>query len=112
MLPICSCGSIKHALAWLISAWTACQTQNLKGLCQEPCERSAHVFPQVFAHNDVEHLEVVLRRAIAEGQPRIHRPWKKILIVVEGIYSMEGEMANLAGIVALKKKYKVRLCKV
>ena len=65
---------------------------------------------QVFAHNDVEHLEVVLRRAIAEGQPRIHRPWKKILIVVEGIYSMEGEMANLAGIVALKKKYKVRLC--
>ncbi len=65
---------------------------------------------QVFAHNDVEHLEAVLRRAIAEGQPRIHRPWKKILIVVEGIYSMEGEMANLAGIVALKKKYKARLC--
>lgn len=65
---------------------------------------------QVFAHNDVEHLEVVLRRAIAEGQPRIHRPWKKILIVVEGIYSMEGEMANLAGIVALKKKYKACLC--
>ena len=61
----------------------------------------------MFAHNDVEHLEAVLRRAIAEGQPRIHRPWKKILIVVEGIYSMEGEMANLAGIVALKKKYKV-----
>ena len=65
---------------------------------------------QVFAHNDVEHLEAVLRRAIAEGQPRIHRPWKKILIVVEGIYSMEGEMANLAGIVALKRKYKARLC--
>ena len=65
---------------------------------------------QVFAHNDVEHLEAVLRRAIAEGQPRIHRPWKKILIVVEGIYSMEGEMANLAGIVALKKKYKAGLC--
>ncbi len=61
----------------------------------------------MFAHNDVEHLESVLRRAIAEGQPRIHRPWKKILIVVEGIYSMEGEMANLAGIVALKKKYRV-----
>ncbi|CAK0781260.1 hypothetical protein CVIRNUC_005327 [Coccomyxa viridis] len=64
---------------------------------------------KVFAHNDVEHLESVLRRAIAEGQPRIHRPWKKILIVVEGIYSMEGEMANLAGIVALKKKYRAYL---
>ena len=65
---------------------------------------------QVFAHNDVEHLEAVLRKAISEGQPRIHRPWKKILIVVEGIYSMEGEMAHLAGIVALKKKYKASSC--
>jgi len=65
---------------------------------------------QVFAHNDMEHLELVLRKAISEGQPRINRPWKKILIVVEGIYSMEGEMANLAGIVALKKKYKASSC--
>jgi serine palmitoyltransferase len=40
---------------------------------------------------DPKSLESVLRRAIAEGQPRTHRPWKKILIVVEGIYSMEGE---------------------
>ncbi len=63
---------------------------------------------QVFAHNDVEHLELVLWRAIAEGQPRTRRPWKKILIVVEGVYSMEGESAKLAAIVAVKKKYKVR----
>lgn len=62
---------------------------------------------QVFAHNDVEHLESVLWRAIAEGQPRTRRPWKKILIVVEGVYSMEGESAKLAAIVAVKKKYKV-----
>jgi serine palmitoyltransferase len=62
---------------------------------------------QVFAHNDKDHLEALLRRSIAEGQPRSHRPWRKILIVVEGIYSMEGEQANLADIVALKKKYKV-----
>lgn len=64
----------------------------------------------MFAHNDVDHLEAVLRRAIVEGQPRTHRPWKKILIVVEGIYSMEGEQANLRAIVALKKKYRVRSC--
>ncbi len=63
--------------------------------------------PQVFAHNDVDHLESVLWKAIAEGQPRTRRPWKKILIVVEGVYSMEGEAAKLAAIVAVKKKYKV-----
>jgi serine palmitoyltransferase len=61
----------------------------------------------VFAHNDMENLEAILRSAIARGQPRTRRPWKKILIIVEGIYSMEGEMPVLAEIVELKKKYKV-----
>jgi serine palmitoyltransferase len=64
---------------------------------------------KVFRHNQPEHLERVLRAAIAEGQPRTHRPWAKILIVVEGIYSMEGEVCRLAEIVALKKKYKAYL---
>lgn len=52
-------------------------------------------------------LEAILRTSIAEGQPRTHRPWKKILIIVEGIYSMEGDMCRLADIVELKKRYKV-----
>ena len=30
-----------------------------------------------------------------------------MIIIIEGIYSMEGEMARLAEIVAIKKKYKV-----
>jgi serine palmitoyltransferase len=64
---------------------------------------------KVFRHNQPEHLERVLRAAIAEGQPRTHRPWNKILIVVEGIYSMEGEVCRLAEIVAIKKKYKAYL---
>jgi serine palmitoyltransferase len=63
----------------------------------------------VFKHNDVEDLEKVLRQAIVEGQPRTHRPWKKIVIIVEGIYSMEGEILKLPEIVALKKKYKAYL---
>ena len=46
--------------------------------------------------------------AIAEGQPRSHRPWDKIVIVVEGVYSMEGEVCCLPEIVALKNKYKVK----
>lgn len=60
----------------------------------------------VFRHNTPEHLEEVLREAIAEGQPRTHRPWKKIMVVVEGIYSMEGELCRLREIVAVSKKYK------
>uniref|UniRef100_A0A061QT62 serine C-palmitoyltransferase n=1 Tax=Tetraselmis sp. GSL018 TaxID=582737 RepID=A0A061QT62_9CHLO len=64
---------------------------------------------RVFRHNDAGHLERVLRHAIAEGQPRTHRPWRKILVVVEGIYSMEGEMCNLVDIVAVKKRYKAYL---
>ncbi|XP_048500440.1 long chain base biosynthesis protein 2a isoform X2 [Beta vulgaris subsp. vulgaris] len=61
---------------------------------------------RVFQHNTPSHLEKVLREQIAEGQPRTHRPWKKIIVVVEGIYSMEGELCNLPEIVAICKKYK------
>lgn len=53
------------------------------------------------------HLEEVLREQIAEGQPRTHRPWKKIIVIIEGIYSMEGEICNLPEIIAVCKKYKV-----
>ena len=40
----------------------------------------------VCRHNDMENLEEILRKAVIEGQPRTHRPWRKILIIVEGIY--------------------------
>ena len=56
---------------------------------------------------DTKDLERILRDSIVEGQPRTHRPWKKIIIIVEGIYSMEGEIVKLPDIVELKKKYKV-----
>lgn len=58
-------------------------------------------------HIGASHLEQVLREAISQGQPRTHRPWKKILVVIEGIYSMEGELCRLKEIVAVAKKYKV-----
>ena len=63
---------------------------------------------KVFNHNDMTHLEQLLRSSIAHGQPRTRRPWKKVVIIVEGIYSMEGEFCPLNEVVALKKKYKVR----
>lgn len=64
---------------------------------------------KVFRHNDAGHLDRVLRHSIAEGQPRTGRPWKKVIVVVEGIYSMEGEVCDLAAIVAIKKRYKAYL---
>lgn len=36
--------------------------------------------------SDMHSLEKMLREAVCSGQPRTHRPWKKILIMVEGIY--------------------------
>uniref|UniRef100_A0A8C8SH25 serine C-palmitoyltransferase n=1 Tax=Pelusios castaneus TaxID=367368 RepID=A0A8C8SH25_9SAUR len=64
---------------------------------------------RVFKHNNMQSLEKLLRDAIAHGQPRSHRAWKKILILVEGIYSMEGSIVRLPEIVTLKKKYKAYL---
>jgi serine palmitoyltransferase len=64
---------------------------------------------EMFKHNDVNALEKKLREVISQGQPRTHRPWKKILVVVEGLYSMEGSMCNLPGILSLKKRYKFHL---
>ncbi|KAL9113148.1 MAG: hypothetical protein Q9227_002760 [Pyrenula ochraceoflavens] len=64
---------------------------------------------QIFKHNDMCDLEQQLREAISQGQPRTHRPWKKILVVVEGLYSMEGTMGNLPGLIKLKKKYRFYL---
>ena len=59
----------------------------------------------VFKHGNVEHLEKLLRSAIIRGHPKTRRPWKKIMIVIEGVYSMEGTIVKLPEILALKKKY-------
>ncbi|KAL4933692.1 pyridoxal phosphate-dependent transferase [Aspergillus undulatus] len=64
---------------------------------------------EVFAHNSMSSLEEKLRQAISQGQPRTHRPWKKIMVTVEGLFSMEGAMCNLPKILELKKKYKFYL---
>uniref|UniRef100_A0A4W5NRS6 serine C-palmitoyltransferase n=1 Tax=Hucho hucho TaxID=62062 RepID=A0A4W5NRS6_9TELE len=64
---------------------------------------------RVFKHNNMQSLEKMLRDAIVHGQPRTHRPWKKILILVEGIYSMEGSIVRLPEVIALKKRYRAYL---
>jgi 8-amino-7-oxononanoate synthase len=53
-----------------------------------------------FRHNDMHSLENQLKRC---------EPGKIKLIVVDGIYSMEGDIANLPGIVKLADKYEATI---
>lgn len=58
-----------------------------------------------FRHNDSKHLAEILKEAIVLGQPRTRRPWKRIMVIVEGIYSMEGEYCDLRNVVKVCKEY-------
>jgi 5-aminolevulinate synthase len=51
---------------------------------------------RVYRHNDLEHLEQLLRAAPA-GVPK--------LVAFESVYSMDGDIADIAGTVALARKY-------
>jgi serine palmitoyltransferase len=65
---------------------------------------------RVFKHNNMIDLRNLLREVISQGQPRTHRPWKKIVIIVEGLYSMEGSIVNLPELIKLKREFKVLKC--
>lgn len=60
---------------------------------------------KVYSHNDVKSLDRVIENAIVHGQPKSGAPWKKIFIICEGVFSMEGSIVKLPEIVAIKKKY-------
>ena len=59
-------------------------------------------FAQVvkYKHNDMEDLEAKIK-TIPEDKPRI--------IIVDGVFSMEGDLANLPGIIKIAKKYNSRV---
>ena len=52
---------------------------------------------RAFRHDDTEHLESQLK------QLRGH--YEKVLILIEGVYSMDGDIANVPAYVELKKRY-------
>ncbi|MHA7776918.1 aminotransferase class I/II-fold pyridoxal phosphate-dependent enzyme [Roseibium sp. M-1] len=54
-----------------------------------------------FPHNDLEALETALRTHRVQG--------KNALIVVEGVYSMDGDIPDLPKLIALKRKYQTLL---
>ena len=55
-----------------------------------------------FRHNDMESLEQQLRAARKRGSGGI-------LIVIEGVYGMRGDLANLPEITALARRYEARI---
>lgn len=68
--------------------------------------RSSPAQIRLFEHNNVRSLTAVLRAAIAKGDPRRGgAPWERVFIVVEGMYSMEGESPPLREIVKVKKQF-------
>jgi 8-amino-7-oxononanoate synthase len=72
---------------------------NLHASLVEGCLRSPARTVR-FRHNDLEHFERCL-----ENCP----PDEKILIVSEGVFSMEGDVADLRGVVSLAKPYGARV---
>lgn len=67
--------------------------------------RSSGAKIRLFEHNSAASLDEMIRDAIANAQPKTGAPWSRIMVVVEGMYSMEGETCRLREIVAVKKKY-------
>jgi len=62
----------------------------IAGIRNGGCER------HIFRHNDLEHLESLLAAAPADA-PK--------LIAFESVYSMDGDIADIAGTIALARKY-------
>jgi 5-aminolevulinate synthase len=62
----------------------------IAGIRNGGCER------HVFRHNDLEHLEQLLQAAPVDA-PK--------LIAFESVYSMDGDISDLAGTIALAKRY-------
>jgi len=58
---------------------------------------------RVFRHNDLDDLERILRWA--SGLPRDASGGPRVLVVTEGVFSMDGDSAPLAGLVELKERH-------
>jgi 7-keto-8-aminopelargonate synthetase-like enzyme len=54
-----------------------------------------------FRHNDMDHLDHLLARHREE--------YRNVLVVVEGVYSMDGDTADLPRLLEIKDKYKIWL---
>jgi glycine C-acetyltransferase len=54
---------------------------------------------KVYPHADVEALKGVLAKAVENGREGSGEPYRSILVVTDGVFSMDGDIAPLPGIV-------------
>ncbi len=54
---------------------------------------------KVYAHRDVDALRAILQEAAANGRPDGSGPYRLILVVTDSVFSMDGDIAPLPGIV-------------
>lgn len=64
---------------------------------------------RTFAHNDMDNLDKLLRFYISQGHPDTKKAWNKIIVIAEGLYSMEGTVLSLKKLIMLRRKYKFYL---
>jgi glycine C-acetyltransferase len=57
----------------------------------------------VFAHRDVDALDGVLKKARADGGK--NGPYRHILVITDGVFSMDGDIAPLPGICDAAERY-------
>ncbi len=60
---------------------------------------------KVYPHRDVDALREILREARTTGRPGGAGPYRLILVVTDGVFSMDGDIAPLPGIVAAAEEY-------
>jgi glycine C-acetyltransferase len=60
---------------------------------------------KVFPHRDVEALREILREASEKGRPDGSGAYRLILVVTDGVFSMDGDIAPLPGIVEAAEAY-------
>ncbi len=54
---------------------------------------------KIYAHGDVDALRAILSDARRDGRPGSGEPYRLILVVTDGVFSMDGDIAPLPGIV-------------
>ncbi len=54
---------------------------------------------KIYPHADVEALRALLEEAVRDGRPGSAEPYRLILVVTDGVFSMDGDIAPLPGIV-------------
>ncbi len=60
---------------------------------------------KIFRHADVAHLREVLEQATTEGRDGQGAPYRLVLVVTDGVFSMDGDIAPLDGIVEAAESF-------